>query len=225
MITLSAPGEPEFAGSLHASIDRTRRLCFQSILCVCLLLCMSVTVITTKAADLVVDGTGQLLGATDVDVDGTLYDVSFVDGVGRDIFGIGFTDGSGLLFTSAVDGQAASMALAAQVFINTPQGDFDDIPSLIRGCESPFACLVFTPYGGNNAMRVRVIDGEESITGTFFGPTTNDDDFTTSNYGDSRTWAIWTETATEGDPPGAENGIVGSWYNLSDPDPINMLAG
>ncbi len=40
-------------------------------------------------------------------------------------------------------------------------------------------------------------------------------------------WAVYPGDvdAGAGDPPGAENGIVGSWYNISDPDPVAVLAG
>ena len=73
-----------------------------------------------------VDGSGQLIGAQNVDVGGTLYDVEFVDGTCIALFDA-CDDLSDFTFTTAAAAHLASTALLDQVFI----GAFDDFPILI----------------------------------------------------------------------------------------------
>ena len=141
---------------------------------------------SANAATQVVSG-GQLIGATGVNVSGTLYDVSFMDGTGAGLFGLGFNNGDGIIFTGSTAGEAASSALGVQVFLNTPEGDFDDIPSLINGCTHSLACLVHTPIGGLSARFVRVILGDETYSGISFGSSGNDN----LTLESARTWAVW----------------------------------
>ncbi len=74
-----------------------------------------------------------LMGATGVDVGGTLYDVSFVDG----IFGQNIT-----AFTTQQTAYQASQALLSQVFT----GNFDSLKSFTNGCTSISVCNTYTPY-------------------------------------------------------------------------------
>jgi len=98
------------------------------------------------AATLDVRG-GVLYGATGVSVNGTLYDVSFVDGTCIGLFS-GCDSQLDFPFSSAAAAVAASQALLEQVFLDGPLGAFDSNPTLTRGCEAAFqigVCSVFTP--------------------------------------------------------------------------------
>ena len=97
---------------------------------------------------------GQLVGASGVDVGGTLYDVEFVDGFGAPTNCAPYFDGcdepSDFAFTDPVTGLAAMQALLDQVFIDRfsgqpPLGNFDSSPDLISGCNGGAHCAVFTP--------------------------------------------------------------------------------
>jgi hypothetical protein len=101
-----------------------------------------------QAATLNVIG-GQLHGASGVLVDGSLYDVQFLDGSCIDLYN-GCDDLSDLLpFQIGQNGaQLANLALLDQVFVDGPEGSFDSVPELTNGCEAPDKCFVFTPYVG-----------------------------------------------------------------------------
>jgi hypothetical protein len=110
---------------------------------------------TAGAATLDVRG-GILYGAGGVLVNGTLYDVSFVDGTCVGLFS-GCDSPLDLPFPSGAAAAAASQALLDQVFLDGPLGAFDSNPTLTLGCEAAFqigACSVFTPFDTlvNNAL-------------------------------------------------------------------------
>ncbi len=91
----------------------------------------------------IISADGMLLGATDIDVDGTLWDVEFKDGSFDDLFG----DASGLEITSQAEAQRLSEALLNQVLLDSADGRFDSDPELTRGCENTLVCFVWTPWG------------------------------------------------------------------------------
>jgi len=101
----------------------------------CLGACVAILALasTANGATLTVTGGGLLAGATGVNVGGTLYDVEFVDGSCIALF-----DGCDAItdfeFTTESAAVAASQALLDQVFLNVPQGTFDDTPFLTVGC-------------------------------------------------------------------------------------------
>lgn len=92
-----------------------------------------------------VNGSGILTGAQNVDVNGTLYDVQFVDGTCAALFG-GCTSASNFAFNSFADAQAAAQALGAQVLINQGSYQFDSNPSLVNGCSFLFDCDSNIPF-------------------------------------------------------------------------------
>jgi hypothetical protein len=100
---------------------------------------------TASAATLNVSG-GQLLGASDVDVNGTLYDVEFLDGTCIALFG-GCDEVSDFTFQNEWDVRDASQALLDEVFIDGMDGPFDTQPELTFGCDDVLRCRVWTPYG------------------------------------------------------------------------------
>ncbi|WP_320040708.1 PEP-CTERM sorting domain-containing protein [uncultured Desulfobacter sp.] len=95
------------------------------------------------------ESTGLLTGATDVLVNGSYYDVEFVEGTAEELF----MDAAGeWAFNFASEGEAreASNALLAQVFQNTEEDDFDDDPTLTYGSaeDSLYDYLsILTTYG------------------------------------------------------------------------------
>jgi hypothetical protein len=103
-----------------------------------------------QAATLNVVG-GQLMGATDVLVDGSLYDVQFLDGTCIDLYN-GCDEDSDFTFQTEASAGMASQALLDQVFLDGVDGLFDSLPALTSGCGPyvsggvPLSCHLFTPY-------------------------------------------------------------------------------
>ena len=98
-----------------------------------------------QAATLNIDGGGFLLGASNVDIGGSLYDVVFEDGSCVSLFD-GCDDPADFTFITEADANAASLALLEQVFIDGGLGLFDSNPMNTKGCESNFLCVAYTPF-------------------------------------------------------------------------------
>ena len=95
---------------------------------------------SAQAVTLNVDsGTGQLLGATEVDVDGVLYDVDFVEGSCVALFD-GCDSTSDFTFTTSTAALAAANALQSQVFTDTVAGNFNTEPELTFCCYDIASC-------------------------------------------------------------------------------------
>lgn len=92
---------------------------------------------------LIVSG-GILTGAIGVDVGGSLYDVSFVDGTCTSVFGV--CDQSHFDFTNELVAYAAAQALQDQVWVDGPAGNFDSHPDLTNGCTDVNECFAIIPY-------------------------------------------------------------------------------
>lgn len=103
---------------------------------------------SVNAATLLFDGSYQLTGATDIDVDGTFYDVAFVDGSCNALFN-GCTDFS---FTTSTEALAASQSLLDQVFI----GIYDEYPAATFGIENESFGNIVTLYGSPGLVAVGV---------------------------------------------------------------------
>jgi hypothetical protein len=95
------------------------------------------------------DGTGKLTGAIGIDVNGTLYDVQFLEGKCNDLFS-GCDQPSDFAFANQALADLASTALLNEVFI----GIYDEDPTDTRGCSSSLLCNVYTPYlkDGNDVL-------------------------------------------------------------------------
>ena len=76
---------------------------------------------------------GQLMGASDVLVDGNLYDVQFLDGTCIGLYN-GCDEISDFTFQTLTSASLASQALLERVFLDGPAGTFDSSPSLTHGC-------------------------------------------------------------------------------------------
>lgn len=88
------------------------------------------------------NASGQLTGATGVDVGGTLYDVTFLGGSCNSLFNGCST--SAFAFTDLASASVAAQALLDQVFL----GVYDDNPGLTFGCAGNGGgnCEVLIPY-------------------------------------------------------------------------------
>ena len=146
---------------------------------------------TSYAATLIVNG-GILEGASDVNVNGSLYDVYFMDGSCVSLYN-GCDDQPDFLFTDNDSASAASAALLEQVFI----GIYDDDPELTRGCTYDTRCRVRTAYGLFLNDQVNAHAAVNSRLGAVLGDTfTNGvldilEDTTTM---DNRTMAVWSHS-------------------------------
>lgn len=143
-----------------------------------------------------VDGSGQLLGASGVDVNGTLYDVQFMDGTCAALF-TGCDSEEDFVFNNLMDALAASDALLAQVLLDSPSGQFDSMPHLTVGCSDPSDCFFITPYtlsvGGTLTTwsANRVVEQGDGIS----GPNTLPNNFDITLVPDF-TWVVWSATPT-----------------------------
>jgi hypothetical protein len=95
----------------------------------------------------VVNGGGQLTGATGVVVNGVTYDVEFVDGTCSALFN-SCDAVSDFTFQNSTDAAAAANALFAQV----TTGTFDTDPTLTFGCGAT-TCFMVIPYGLNGTVQ------------------------------------------------------------------------
>ena len=99
---------------------------------------------------------GQLVGARDVQVGDTLYNVQFTEGSCVDFFD-GCDAVSDFPFETNDDALVAAQALLDQVFIDGPAGLFDTEPFAIAGCIGDFVCNAYIPFevGNGGAFSVR----------------------------------------------------------------------
>ncbi|MGK0499259.1 MAG: hypothetical protein ACJAYG_000893 [Oceanicoccus sp.] len=102
--------------------------------------------LSVSAATLLFDGSYQLTGATDVNVDGTNYDVAFVDGSCNSLFS-GCTD---FVFTSSTEALSASQSLLDQVFV----GIYDDYSATTAGVENTDFGNIVTLYGAPGLVAI-----------------------------------------------------------------------
>ena len=179
---------------------------FQRTLIGVLGLCLTLTVVTTASAtSLTIDSiTGRLLGATGVDVDGTLYDVQFLDGSCVTVF-TGCNDPSDFAFTDPAAAEMAANALISQVLIDGAEGFFDYFPERTNGCSHTQACIVLIPTGlaGTVVSGPTVVNPFQSsdipkYLSVFEHPA--DTDMATLTH---TTWAKFTPSATPVPEPGS----------------------
>ncbi|WP_282610435.1 PEP-CTERM sorting domain-containing protein [Pelagibius sp. Alg239-R121] len=100
---------------------------------------------TAKAVPILIVENGQLLGANNVDVNGTLFDVRFRDGSCITLFSGCDNATEDFAFTDSASAQAAARALRDQVFFDGVEGNFDTSPALSSGCSFVF-CDFAIPY-------------------------------------------------------------------------------
>ncbi|MEM8553589.1 MAG: VPLPA-CTERM sorting domain-containing protein [Pseudomonadota bacterium] len=143
------------------------------------------------AATLTIDTDGQLTGATDIDVDGMLYDVAFVNGSCVEVFN--GCDPVLFTFQSLDEARAATRALRDQVFRDRPAEEavFNTEPELTEGCSNTEGCFIRTPYGRvGQTVQVRIFGNLDRTVLDGFETNTHQ---ITNNNG-LRTYAVWTPT-------------------------------
>jgi hypothetical protein len=138
---------------------------------------------------------GELLGATDVNVGGTLYDVQFVDGTCVDLYH-GCDEASDFTFATVEDALLAARALQDQVTLDGGAENFDTVPNLTNGCSGYFCGTAF-PYGDlPDATNVNVVSAvnqaEEPADFVGNGTTERTYDSASGTFHTLSTYAIWT---------------------------------
>lgn len=101
------------------------------------------------AAVLQVNAGGILTGATDINIGGALYRVTFADGSCNSLFN-GCTN-SAFAFSTEDSASAAAQALLDQVFIDSSAGNFDSVLGKVVGCLNPNNCFTEIPFLRNPA--------------------------------------------------------------------------
>jgi hypothetical protein len=119
-----------------------KRFLASSLLSVAVLFILAAS--SASAATLNVVG-GQLLGASGVDVGGTLYNVEFVKDSCIALYD-GCDSPDDFIFNTESAALLSSQALLDQVFIDGVSGNFDSDAPLTVGCENLYRCQAFTPY-------------------------------------------------------------------------------
>jgi hypothetical protein len=140
------------------------------------------------AATLEVNGDGKLIGASNVDVGGTLYDVSFVDGTCISLFSGCDDAATDFTFQTAQSAELASQSLIDQVLL----GSFDTDPGLTFGCaDGGGLCYLTTLYALNENETVAKTAGNLAsaniINDRFYSP-----GFDTSEDG-AGVYAVWSQ--------------------------------
>ena len=163
-----------------------------------LLLSLSLLALTGYAAELVVIN-DKLTGARNVEVEGTLYDVNFVDGTCAAVYN-GCDEDADFAFQPSAG--AASEALLSQVFLDVPQGAFDSTPSLTLGCPgTPFfkTCIVVTPFAPGSVPFFTSQDAfnQDGSSPDFVASNTHGPDFFSS---DSEVLAVWSLSSVVPEP-------------------------
>lgn len=153
--------------------------------------------LTANADPIVVDG--ELVGATNVNVDGTLYDVFFDDGPCVVLFS-GCDETSDFEFQTLAAALLAAEALLNQVFLDGAFL-FDSVPSLTSGCEID-DCAIETPYDFTGSIvtavtRNRILDVGPPSMIDGFGPSALTGPANDLNPG--FVWAVWSQS--DDDPP------------------------
>jgi hypothetical protein len=155
--------------------------------------------VSNVSAALIIES-GQLIGATNVDVDGTLYNVEFIDSSCFTLLD-GCNEIADFQFNTIDLAGSASEALLA-LFANNPV--YGDTPALTRGCEHITSCFIWTFYWNevtslphaSIAINHGVNSQPDNITGTgnlFF----LDFDFT---FAPADTIALWTQATSVAEP-------------------------
>lgn len=122
---------------------------------------------TNVAANTSGSSVTELLGAVNINVGGSFYNVDFVDGSCLSLFtACGGNGTNSFAFNNEVDAKSASDALLAQVFLDIDDGapeDFDSSPSLMAGCTAAKACKILTPYAvdGTNVQTIQTTNSND----------------------------------------------------------------
>ena len=172
-----------------------------------------------------VSSDGRLTGASGVEVGGALYDVAFKDGTCAGLFS-GCDQAADFQFKSKTEGEAASLALENQVFVDGLAGLFDSAPRATLGCEYLEHCAIYTPFAKpQSAGIVTVSKFTNEATGQNFPDRTEtvNLDITGTTAGTTASvWAVWTHPITHISRLPELPRIAGAFYkdgDLLEPQP------
>lgn len=157
----------------------------------------------SAAATLIIDSSGRLIGATGIDVGGSLYDASFREGTCIALFH-GCDEAHDFEFQTQTAALLASQALLDQVLIDGDLGLFDSDPLATFGCEFLFdnSCGIATPYALSEGLFGPTIDvgytvnrvGFDQAIHLYFGFSITDD---TAQI-PAEVFAVWTAVPEPG---------------------------
>lgn len=150
---------------------------------------------------------GELFGASGVDVDGVLYDVTFVDGTCASLF-TGCDDAADFTFTTQASALAASHALLAQVFVDGPVGNFDSQPIQTNHCRISLFCEVLTPFAIAGVGLVAT-----GVASNYAGP----DSLFAADHVSTSVWNVLTNTMI--DPATSDAYVFATWTAQASPVP------
>lgn len=157
-----------------------------------LVTCLMTSTMAASAAPTLIVENGLLTGAKNVDVEGTVYDVTIAEGSCNSLFA-GCTQ-SAFTFNTPTAATAAAQALLDQVFVDGPAGNFDTDQAKTFGCTFIFDCYTFVPYElAGQASLYYVSALNYSSLGLFDGVTYNDvlpNSFDTANF-DTYNYALF----------------------------------
>lgn len=165
------------------------RICFSKTVVSCAATVAVMFTPQANALSLDIDSGGVLLGAKGVSVNGTLYDVEFVDGTCDAVFSdcmASFT------FGTEADAILASEALIDSVFTDSSSGSFLSKPWTVRGISSSYGNLI-TPFAAD-ATDIYAVSAflSSGISFTLDGITYSPSLDTGSASGGALAWARWT---------------------------------
>jgi len=180
---------------------------FKKILALVGLIMMAPT--SVNAATLLMNS-GELAGASGVNVNGTLYDVSFFSGSCASVYG-GCDTADDFTFQTVSDADAASSALLGQVLINIDGFAFDDSPELTLGCTGVQQCQVNTAYAVSGGwVDFRVAFNKWNIANEDWDSLGSGQGVTSVDPPADQLWAKWTVSEVQVVPVPAAAYLFGS---------------
>lgn len=185
-----------------------------------------------SAVDFVLDSNGLLAGAKGVQVGGSFFDVSFIDGTCISVFD-GCDEQGDFTFDNVTDAEAASQALFDQVFVINPDNgdDYDLDAGVIAGCGLAGGCNIRNPYGlfDGGSLVKQYLTVNIYAPGADFGldyleeidilaptpyPITPAYDTGPGLVGATDVWAKWTPANTTPPPPPAKTPEPAALFGL-----------
>lgn len=112
-------------------------------------------VTTAQATPILLVNDGILVGAKNVYIGDSLYDVKFSDGTCAGVFK--GCDPSAFTFHNAAEASLAADALLNQVFVDNTQGLFDSRSDISYNCGSNIQCDSIVPYSLDGASAFRAV--------------------------------------------------------------------
>ena len=159
---------------------------------------------------------GELVGATGVNVGGSVYDIQFVDGSCIDVYD-GCDDVSDFPFATLGDATLAAEALLDQILEDTAAGDFDTFPDTVFGCTNVAVCGAQIPFALPDATNVTITSAVNSSVEENDAVVELDweraEDFAAGPLAEFASWVVWTPV-----PPAVPDvalGVLNGAFNVN----------